>query len=106
MMLPLSWIDLWALQKIQMENLAKVFWMQHSHSVPVSYPVSDEGVQVWLLAGSHKLSSIPSSICFDHIHGKMLLTPAGSMSLTSSNSHPVMLVDESTGMFVLLPSSL
>jgi hypothetical protein len=54
-----------------MDNLAKVFWMQYSHSAPVFYPISDEGFQVWL--GDRKLYSSQSSGFFDHIHGKTLL---------------------------------
>jgi hypothetical protein len=54
-----------------MDNLAKVFWMQHSHSKPVFYPLRDEGFQVWL--GTRKLSSHPPSVFFDHIHGKTIL---------------------------------
>jgi hypothetical protein len=48
-------LDFWAIQNIQMDNLAKVFWMHHSHSAPVFYPISDEGFQVWF--GNQKLSS-------------------------------------------------
>ena len=47
-------LDWWATQNIQMDNLAKVFWMQHSHLAPVFYPISDEGFQVWL--SNRKLS--------------------------------------------------
>jgi hypothetical protein len=65
---PLDW---WALQNIQMDNLAKVFWMQHSHSEPVLYPLRDEGFQVWL--GTRKLSSHSPSVFFDHIHDKTIL---------------------------------
>jgi hypothetical protein len=65
-------LDLWAKQNIKMDNLAKVFWMQYSHSVPVFYPISDEGFQVWL--GDRKLSSSRSAVSFDHIHGKTLLS--------------------------------
>jgi hypothetical protein len=54
-----------------MDNLAKVFWMQHSHSAPVFYPLSDEGFQVW--PGTRKLSSHQPSVFFDHIHGKTIL---------------------------------
>jgi hypothetical protein len=54
-----------------MDNLAKVFWMQYSHSEPVFYPLSDEGFQVWL--GTRKLSSHQPSVFFDHIHGKTIL---------------------------------
>jgi hypothetical protein len=54
-----------------MDNLAKVFWMQHSHTGPVFYPLRDEGFQVWL--GTRKLSSHPPSVFFDHIHGKTIL---------------------------------
>jgi hypothetical protein len=54
-----------------MDNLTKIFWMQHSHSAPVFYPISDEGFQVWL--GNRKLSSHQSSSFFDHIHGKTIL---------------------------------
>jgi hypothetical protein len=64
-------LDFWAVKNIQMDNLAKVFWMQHSHSAPVFYPISDEGFQVWL--GDRKLSSSPASVFFDHIHGKTIL---------------------------------
>jgi hypothetical protein len=62
---PLDWC---ALQNIQMDNLAKVFWMQHSHSEAVFYPLSNEGFQVWL-----ELSSHPPSVFFNHIHGKTIL---------------------------------
>jgi hypothetical protein len=65
-------LDFWAVKNIQMDNLAKVFWMQHSHSAPIFYSISDEGFQVWL--GDRKLSSSPSSIFFDHIHGKKILS--------------------------------
>jgi hypothetical protein len=56
-----------------MDDLAKIFWMTHSHSAPLFYPISGEGFQVWL--GNRKLSSHPSSAHFDHIllHGKALL---------------------------------
>jgi hypothetical protein len=64
-------LDFWALQNIQMDNLAKVYWMQHSSTAPVLYPISDEGFQVWL--GDRKLSSNHSSVFFDHIHGKTIL---------------------------------
>jgi hypothetical protein len=64
-------LDWWARQNTQMDNLAKVFWMNHSHSAPVQYSISHEGFQVWL--GDHKLSSSPSSVFFDHIHGKTIL---------------------------------
>jgi hypothetical protein len=47
-------LDFWAKQNIQMDNLAKAFWMHHSHSSPVFYPISDEGFQVWL--GDRKFS--------------------------------------------------
>jgi hypothetical protein len=47
-------LDWWAVPNIQMDNLTKVFWMNHSHSASVSYPISDEGFQVWL--GDRKLS--------------------------------------------------
>jgi hypothetical protein len=59
--------DFWALQNIQMDNLAKVFWMQHSLPAPIIYPVSNEGFQVWL--GNHKLSSHSSLVFFDHNNG-------------------------------------
>jgi hypothetical protein len=59
-------LDWWARQNIQMDNLAKVFWMNHSNSAPVQYSISQEGFQVWL--GDRKLSSNPSSAFFDHIH--------------------------------------
>jgi hypothetical protein len=68
---PTAHLDFWALQNIQMDNLAKVFWMQYSHSHPVSYPLVDEGFQVWL--GDRKLSSHPTSVFFDHIHGSTIL---------------------------------
>jgi hypothetical protein len=68
---PTKTLDWWALQNIQMDNLAKVFWMQHSHSEPVFYSLSDEGFQVWL--GTRKLSSHKPSVFFDHIHGKTIL---------------------------------
>jgi hypothetical protein len=61
----------WARQNIQMDNLAKVFWMNHSHSAPVQYSISHEGFQVWL--GDCKHSSSPSSAFFDHIRGKTML---------------------------------
>jgi hypothetical protein len=61
-------LDWWAVQNIQMDNLAEVLWMNHSHSAPVLHPIPDEGFQVWL--GNCKLSSSSSSIFFDHIHGK------------------------------------
>jgi hypothetical protein len=64
-------LDFWAKQNIQMDNLAKVFWMRHSHSSPVFYPISDEGFQVWL--GNRKLSSHSVSGYFDHIHGQTIL---------------------------------
>jgi hypothetical protein len=64
-------VDFWVKQNIQMDNLAKVVWMQQSHSAPVLYPVADEGFQVWL--GDHKLSSTASFILFDHIHGRTIL---------------------------------
>jgi hypothetical protein len=67
-----SKLDFWAIKNIQMDYLAKVFWMQHSHSAPIFYLISDEGFQVWL--GDRKLSSSPSSIFFDHIHGKNILS--------------------------------
>lgn len=53
-------LDFGALKNIEMDNLAKVFWMQHSHFAPVVYPISDEGFQVWL--GNQKLSSSPSLV--------------------------------------------
>jgi hypothetical protein len=68
---PTAKLDWWAEQNVQMDNLAKVFWMQHSHSAPVLYPISDEGFQVWL--GDRKLSSHKPSVFFDHIHGKTIL---------------------------------
>ena len=64
-------LDWWATKNIEMDNLAKVFWMQHSHSSPIVYPISNEGFQVWL--GNRKLSSHRSSTFFDHIHGKTIL---------------------------------
>jgi hypothetical protein len=64
-------LDFWAKQNIQMDNLAKVFWMRHSHSSPMFYPISDEGFQVWL--GDRKLSSHSASGYFDHIHGQTIL---------------------------------
>jgi hypothetical protein len=64
-------LDWWARQNIQVDNLAKVFWMNHSHSSPVQYSISHEGFQVWL--GDCKLSSSPFSAFFDHIHGKTIL---------------------------------
>jgi hypothetical protein len=64
-------LDFWAKQNSQMDNLAKVFWMRHSHSSPVFYPISDEGFQVWL--GNRKLSSHSVSGYFDHIHGQTIL---------------------------------
>jgi hypothetical protein len=54
-----------------MDNLAKIFWMTHSHTAPMFYPISNEGFQVWL--GDRKLSSHSSDVFFDHIHGKTLL---------------------------------
>jgi hypothetical protein len=65
-------LDFWARQNIQMDNLAKIFWMQHSHSAYVHYPIASEGFQVWL--GDRKLSSHQSSTFFDHIHGKTILS--------------------------------
>jgi hypothetical protein len=64
-------LDWWAWQNIQMDNLAKVFWMNHLHAAPVQYSISHEGFQVWL--GDHKLSSSPSSAFFDHIPEKTIL---------------------------------
>jgi hypothetical protein len=64
-------LDFWAEQNIRMDNLAKIFWMTHSHTAPMFYPISDEGFQVWL--GDRKLSSHSSDVFFDHIHGKTLL---------------------------------
>jgi hypothetical protein len=64
-------LDWWARRNIEMDNLAKVFWMEHSHSAPVFYPISDEGFQVRL--GNRKLSSHEPSTFFDHIHGKTIL---------------------------------
>jgi hypothetical protein len=64
-------LDFWAIQNIQMDNLAKVFWMQQSKSAPVLYPIADKGFQVWL--SDRKLSSTPLSILFDHIHGSKIL---------------------------------
>jgi hypothetical protein len=68
---PTALLDFWALQNLQMDNLAKVFWMQHSHFYPVSYPLVDKGFQVWL--GDCKLSSHPTLVFFDHIHGSTIL---------------------------------
>jgi hypothetical protein len=59
-------LDFWAKQNIQMDNLAKVFWMQQSHSARALYPIADEGFQVSL--GDRKLSSIPTSVLVDHTH--------------------------------------
>jgi hypothetical protein len=53
-----------------MDNLAKIFWMQHSHLAQVQY--MSEGFQVWL--GDRKLSLHSSSVFFDHIHGKTILS--------------------------------
>ena len=64
-------LDFWALQNVRMDNLAKIFWMTHSHSALIFYPISNEGFQVWL--GDRKLSSHRSSVFFDHIHGNTLL---------------------------------
>jgi hypothetical protein len=64
-------LDWWARQYIQIDNLVKVFWMNHLHLAPVQYSISHEGFQVWL--GNHKLSSRPSSAFFDHINGKTIL---------------------------------
>jgi hypothetical protein len=62
----------WALQNVRMDNLAKIFWMTHSHHfAPIFYPISSEGFQVWL--GNRKLSSHLPSALFDHVHGKILL---------------------------------
>jgi hypothetical protein len=65
-------LDFWAQQNIQMDNLAKIFWMQNSHSAPIHYPILSEGFQVWL--GGRKLSSHSSSVFFDHIHDKTILS--------------------------------
>jgi hypothetical protein len=65
-------LDFWVLQNIQMDNLAKVYWMQHSSTAPIVYPITDEGFQVWL--GNHKLASFPDSVFFDHIHGKHIFS--------------------------------
>jgi hypothetical protein len=65
-------LDFWARQNIQMDNLAKIFWMHHSHSAHVQYPIMEEGFQVWL--GDRKLSLHSSSVFFDHIHGKTILS--------------------------------
>jgi hypothetical protein len=65
-------LDFWARQNIQMDNLAKIFWMQHSHSAHVQYPIMEEDFQVWL--GDRKLSSHSSSVFFDYIHGKTILS--------------------------------
>jgi hypothetical protein len=64
-------LDFWAEQNIQMDNLAKVFWIHHSHSASVFYPISEEGFQVWL--SDRKLASHASSVFFDHIHGTTIL---------------------------------
>ena len=64
-------LDWWARRNVEMDNLAKVFWMQHSHSAPVPHPIADEGFQVWL--GNRKLSSHQQSTFFDHVHGKTIL---------------------------------
>jgi hypothetical protein len=64
-------LDFWAEENIQMDNLAKVFWMHHSHSASVFYPISEEGFQMWL--GNHKLASHASSVFFNHIHGTTIL---------------------------------
>jgi hypothetical protein len=87
-------LDWWAWQNIQMDNLAKVFWMNHSHSAPVQYSISHEGFQVWL--GDHKLSSSPSSAFFDHIHGNTILA-------WHTTHHPFLhaMRDASTGPSVL-----
>jgi hypothetical protein len=53
-------LDDWTLQNVRMDNLAKMFWMTHSHSAPIFYPTSGEGFQVWL--GSRKLSSHPQTV--------------------------------------------
>jgi hypothetical protein len=68
---PAHSLDWWALQNIQMDNLAKVFRMQHSDSAPILCSLSDEGFQVWL--GNRKLSSHQPAVFFDHIHGKTIL---------------------------------
>jgi hypothetical protein len=75
-------LDFWAQQNIQMDNLSKIFWMQNSQSVPIHYPISSEGFQVWL--GDLKLSSHSSGVFFDHIHGKTILSwPVSSMLCTA-----------------------
>jgi hypothetical protein len=68
---PQASLDFWAVQNIKVDNLAKIFWMEHSSTASVQYPISDEGFQVWL--GNRKLSSSYSSVFFDHIHGKTIL---------------------------------
>ena len=68
---PTAELDWWARQSIQMDNLAKLFWMQHSHSAPAFCPITDKGFQAW--PGNCKLSSHQPSTFFDHTHGKTIL---------------------------------
>jgi hypothetical protein len=47
-------LDFWALQNIKMDNLPNIFWIEHSATAPVLYPIAGEGFQVWL--GDRKLA--------------------------------------------------
>jgi hypothetical protein len=90
-------LDDWALQNVRMDNLAKIFWMTHSHSAPIFRPISGEGFQVWM--GNHKPSSHPSSTFFHHVHGTTLLP--GMHPITAS---PLVTHDASIGTSAKPPS--
>jgi hypothetical protein len=62
-------LDFWAVPNVEMEDLAKVVWMQHhSHSTPISCPVLDGGFQLWLPL----LATLPAFLSNSSLWGRCL----------------------------------